>query len=171
LEGEAVRAVARDFPISEAAIRERFAKIGKIQTVQAVARKIIDTENSLAALPIAAQVSAQNLAAKLRSISDNLAGAAMHGAATAHRLNALANSEVGKVDDAEPLKSLKALRGVSVLSKLANESASVALNLLAANKPTVERINRDEPTKPSIDPKKLSDATLQELLDARANAV
>lgn len=61
---------------------------------------------------------------------------------TAHRLQALANSEVQKVDDAEPLASLEALRGVQVLTKLANESAQTGLNLLTANKKTVEDNNR-----------------------------
>jgi hypothetical protein len=33
------------------------------------------------------------------------------------------------------------LKGVSALTMLANDSASIALNLLAANKETVKRIN------------------------------
>jgi len=68
----------------------------------------------------------------------------MHGAATAHRLNALANSEVAKVDDSSPLSSLENLRGVGVLTKLANESANIALNLLAANKDRVANIEAEE---------------------------
>jgi hypothetical protein len=82
-------------------------------------------------------------------------------------LNALANSEVAKVDDADPLGSLEALRGVGVLSKLANESAAVALNLLAANKPAVERLNQEPPARPRFDPRKVSTAAIQELLAAR----
>ncbi len=152
LEGDSIRAVARDYPISEASIRERLQKIGKTETVQQVAAKIIDAERSLAALPISAQVTAQNLAAKLRSISDNLASAAMHGAATAHRLSALANAEVAKVDDAQPLNatSLEAMKGVAALTKLANDSSSIALNLLAANKDTVTKINAPANELPAI---------------------
>lgn len=152
LEGEAIRALAREFGVSDSAIRERIAKAGKIQPVQEVAAKIIEAERSLAALPLAAQITAQNLAAKLRNISASLASAAEHGAATAHRLNALANSEVAKVDDAKPMESLENLRNVGVLTKLANDSASIALNLLAANKDTVKRINEADDGPPVPEP-------------------
>jgi hypothetical protein len=166
--GETVSALAAEFGVSRPTIR-RFSSISS--TVREVAEKVAVAQTALAALPAAQQHQALSLADKLRSISDNLAAAAMHGAATAHRLNALANAEVAKVDDVDPLKSLEALRGVGVLSKLANESASVALNLLAANKPTVERINAPAPPTTSIDPKRLSPQALQELLAARDAAV
>jgi hypothetical protein len=77
---------------------------------------------------------AVSLAERLRNISASLASAAELGSATAHRLHALANSEVAKVDDAEPMASLDSLRNVGVLTKLANESSHIALNLLASNK-------------------------------------
>jgi hypothetical protein len=95
-----------------------------------------------------------DLAEKLRSISTSLASAADLGAKTSHRLQALANSEVGKVDDADPLSvdSLTALKGVGVLTKLANDSASIALNLLAANKETVKQIATPEPEPESLPP-------------------
>lgn len=162
--GETVSALASEFKVSRATIRQ-FSAISA--TVQKVAEQVAVAQSALAALPVQQQRMALSLADKLRSISDNLAAAAMHGAATAHRLNALANAEVGKVDDAAPLESLEALRGVGALSKLANESASIALNLLAANKPTMERIAAPPPPEPAINATKLSDGTLQELLEAR----
>lgn len=153
LEGESRRALGREFGISEAAIRAKVA--GPVDQVKAVAHRIIETEHALAALPPMARISAQTLAAKLRTISDNLASAASYGAATAHRLNALANSEVGKVDDADPLSddSMGAMRGVAALTKLANDSASIALNLLAANKDRIQRLDaaEDEANSPDDD--------------------
>jgi hypothetical protein len=154
IEGESRRALAREFQISEASIREREEKNGKTAEVQQVARMIVATEAAYKSLPVTAQLSAQNLAGKLRSISESLASAADLGAKTSHRLQALANSEVGKVDDADPLSedSMTALKGVSALTKLANDSASIALNLLAANKETVKELNlpkpEDEPPPP-----------------------
>lgn len=150
-EGESRRALSREFGISEASIREKEAKIGKTADVQNVARMIVETERALQSLPVSAQVSAQNLAAKLRSISDSLASAAELGARTAHRLHSLANSEVAKVDDAEPLASMEALRNVGALTKLGNESAAIALNLLAANKDTVKKINDEPPQAAPVD--------------------
>jgi hypothetical protein len=169
LEGEPVRALAREFGVSEAAIRGR--KSAQVAEIKTVAHQIVATERAIQALPIPAQITAHNLAAKLRAISDNLASAAHYGAATAHRLQALANAEVGKVDDADPLESIDSLKSVGVLTKLANDSASIALNLLAANKDTVQRLNEEEPDQPTIDASKLSDAALAELLGARAPAV
>ena len=81
---------------------------------------------------------------KLRSISTSLASAAELGAKTSHRLHALANGEVAKVDDADPMKKIDNLRNVGVLTKLANESAHVALNLLAANKDRVKQLDDSE---------------------------
>lgn len=167
-EGEGVRALAREFKVSPTTIG---ALSGHTGHVRKVAEQVAAAHVALAALPVAQQHMALSLADKLRSISDNLAAAAMHGAATAHRLNALANAEVAKVDDADPLANVEALRGVGVLTKLANDSASVALNLLAANKPTVERLNAPAPAAPSVDPTKLSPQALQELLDARDAAL
>lgn len=98
----------------------------------------------LAQLPLAQQHGALGLAYKLRNISTSLANAAELGSATAHRLQALANNEVNKIDDASPMQSLEVLKGVSALTRLANDSASIALNLLAANKESVQRLSEPE---------------------------
>lgn len=137
-EGESNRSLAKEYGVSEAAIRERESKIGKAVEVQQVARMIVETEGALKSLPIAQQITAQNLAEKLKAISGSIASAAELGAKTAHRLHALANAEVDRVDDTDPLGSIDALRGVGVLTKLANDSASIALNLLNANKGMVQ---------------------------------
>ncbi|WP_272970659.1 helix-turn-helix domain-containing protein [Comamonas terrigena] len=142
LEGEAVRKLAKEFGVSEATIRAR--KSTQVEEIKSVANQIVATERAVMALPISAQITAHNLASKLRAISDNLASAAQYGAQTAHRLSALANSEVDKVDDAQPLKSIESLKGVAALTKLANDSAHVALNLMAANKETIKELNTGE---------------------------
>lgn len=115
----------------------------------AIEKARIDKESrtisdKIAELPYAKQVIVHDLSRRLANISNSLASAAELGAATAHRLSALANSEVAKVDDAEPLASVENLKGVAALTKLANESATIALNLLNANKETVQRINTDD---------------------------
>ena len=138
LAGEPARVLGREFGLSEAAIRKKFGANQKVSAqssqVRTVAEKLADSAAALEALPISQRPVAIDLAAKLRNISNSLACAAELGAATAHRLNALANTEVAKVDDAEPLTSIDNLKSVGVLTKLANESAHVALNLLNANK-------------------------------------
>jgi glucosamine 6-phosphate synthetase-like amidotransferase/phosphosugar isomerase protein len=138
LSGETARALGREYEVSEAAIRKKFGAHQKVSAqssqVRTVAEKLAEANTALAALPPAQRPVAINLAEKLQNISTSLASAAENGAATAHRLSALANTEVAKIDDAKPLDSVESLKGVAVLTKLANESASIAINLLAANK-------------------------------------
>jgi len=165
LNGEKAADLSREFKVSKATISNRVSK--RADAVKTVANQIVATNQALAELTISEQLQAVSLSARLMAISDNLASAAHYGAQTAHRLNALANSEVQKVDDAQPLASVESLKGVAALTKLANDSASIALNLLSANKETVQKINEQQPEGPSIDPKKLSDGALEELLNAR----
>ena len=143
--GEPIRAVAREFGINEAAIRQRVST--QTPRVKMVAEKLAEAQTALAELPVHQQYIAVSLAEKLRNISDNLAAAAQYGAQTAHRLSALANSEVAKVDDAEPLASVENLKGVAALTKLANESATIALNLLSANKDRISEVEDMERAK------------------------
>ncbi len=144
--GEGASALAREFGISPASISVRVSKVSK--KVSETAYKLAEAQTALAELPVPQQYAAVSLAEKLRAISTSLANAAELGAKTAHRLHALANAEVGKVDDAEPLssKSIEALKGVGVLTKLANDSSAIAVNLLNANRDTVKEANKPTET-------------------------
>ena len=152
--GESASALAREFGISEGAIRKRFGSNQTISTkstkVREVAEKLASAQTALAELPIRQQYMAVSLAEKLRNISASLASAAELGAATAHRLHALANTEVAKVDDAEPMDSIEKLRNVGVLTKLANDSSHIALNLLSANKERVAAFSEPEQAPPTL---------------------
>lgn len=140
LKGEAGRVLAREYGISEAAIRKRFGTQNK--QIKDVANQLVSAELAFKALPISAQISARTLADRLKSISENLAGAAEYGAMTAHRLAGIAHDQVSKVDDAEPEKSYDALQRVAALTKMANNSAEIGINLLRANKEAVDEANR-----------------------------
>lgn len=159
--GEGVRALSREYKVGDATIRRLATHSAQIRNV---AETLAAAQDALAALPTAHQHAAISLAEKLRNISGSLASAAELGAKTAHRLQSLANSEVSRVDDADPMASIDNLRNVGVLTKLANESASIALDLLAANK---DRIGSELPAESELDTGKLSDSALRELLDAR----
>lgn len=144
--GEGVRDLAKEYGISPASVSKRSVS-KQTKQVQVVAKQLAEAQTALAELPVHQQYVAVSLAEKLRNISDNLAAAASYGAQTAHRLSALANSEVAKVDDAEPLASVENLKGVAALTKLANESATIALNLLSANKDRIKEVDDMERTK------------------------
>lgn len=140
--GESVRAIAREFGVSEATIRLR--KSTQVEEIKSVANQIVATEFALKALPISAQIAAHDLAAQLRSISGHLAGAANFGAATAHRLSGIAHAKVAEIDDGDPLgaESMESLKGIAVLTKMANDSSQIGMNLLAANKEAVKELNQ-----------------------------
>lgn len=156
LEGEgpseiAQELTARGIPVTESTIRSHFERKGqKTKTIQQVASQVFDAEKatkaaeqSLKTLPPAAQYAALSLVARMRSISESLAAAADNGAKTALRLAALANEQAMKIDDAEPAKSVENLKASVLLTKAANEAAHIPLNLLAANRETVKRLNEE----------------------------
>jgi Sigma-70, region 4 len=141
LDGESARKLGDEFGVSEGAIRLRFSTQHK--KIKSVANQIVAAETALKELPITTQIAARNYADQLMSISTHLAGAANFGAATAHRLSGIAHGNVAKIDDAAPLdeKSMESLRGIAVLTKMANESSQIGLNLLAANKEFIKEQN------------------------------
>ena len=167
LAGESAASLAREYGVSKAAISARFSK--RTETIKSVAKQIVETERALSFLNVSEQLAARSLADDLKAISDHLAGAARFGAATAHRLSGIAHSKVAEIDDAKPLddqESVTALKGVAVLTKLANESSEIAVNLLRANKDTIEELNkRERETLPpsSTDLSNLSDDELDNL--------
>jgi ABC-type transporter Mla subunit MlaD len=140
--GEVVRALAREFGVSEAAIRQRGIS-ARTSQVRSVAEKLAAAQTELAMLPVPQQHLAIQLADELREISQHLAAAARYGSATAHRLAAVAHAQVQALDDAEPLSdaSVTALKGVSALTRLANDAAQVGLTLLRANEDTIKEHN------------------------------
>jgi hypothetical protein len=163
VDGESVRSLAKEFGVDEAGIRRKInpqksadeksakclreladAKITADKAVRAISAEI-------SALPISRQQIVSDLAQKLMNISGHLASAAEYGAATAHRLSGMAHMKISEIDDAKPLdpESIETLKGIAVLTKMANESSEIAVNLLSANKETVKELNK--PRDPSTD--------------------
>lgn len=140
--GESVRALAREFKIGESSIRERLS--AQTAQVKSVAIQLVAVEAAFKDLPVSAQINAHNLADQLRSISGHLASAANYGAATAHRLSGIAHGKVIEIDDAVPLdeEGIETLKGIAVLTRMANSSSEIGINLLRANKETVDEMNK-----------------------------
>jgi AcrR family transcriptional regulator len=134
LAGESAAALSREFGVSKAAISVRFSK--RTEAVKTVAKQIVETERALSFLNVSEQIAARSLADDLKAISEHLAGAARFGAATSHRLAGIAHNKVAEIDDAKPLneESLASLKGIAVLTRMANDASEIGLNLLRANK-------------------------------------
>jgi hypothetical protein len=148
LAGEKAADLAKEFKVHRSAISRGVAQ--PLQNVQNAAGKVFEAGIVLSELPVAQQGKALNLAATLASISGHLAAASNYGAMTSHRLSGIANGQVDKIDDADPMKSDEALKAIAVLTKIANSSAEIGLNLLRANKEAIDGMNKtaSEPPEP-----------------------
>lgn len=142
LDGEAGRVLSREYGISETAIRKRLSS--QCEQIKAVANQVVAADVAFKSLPISSQNFAASLIDELKAISTHLAGAAKYGSATAHRLAGIAHSKVQEIDDAAPLdeSSLETLKGIAVLTRMANDASTIGVNLLNANKDTIKTINQ-----------------------------
>lgn len=149
-----INALAAEFGVNESSIRRKL-KAGKAETpsgknrLQALAEEKIRTEAEakrvsaqIASLPVAQQVIVSDLARKLSNISEHIGSAAEISAASAHRLSMLANQQLDKVDDVNPLSSAAELKTFEALQAMANGASQIPMNLLKANKDTIEDLNK-----------------------------
>lgn len=163
VDGESAYALSKEFGVNESSIRRKIkpssadkAEAGtkhhpelrelaerKVEVDRA--KQSVDAE--IAALPVARQEIVSDLAQRLQNISRHLCGAAEFGAATAHRLAGIAHLKVQQIDDADPFaaESMLALKGVTVLTNMANEASKIGLNLINANKDTIRDVDDTPP--------------------------
>lgn len=158
IDGQSINSLAKEFKVDESTIRKKInpnkSEQGKAgEPLQALALRKIeadkrsrDISEEISKLPIARQEIVGDLTRKLQNISSHLASGSEYSAATFHRLSALANEQVQKIDDADPLASGDALRGIAALQALANEAAKTPINLLAANKDQLSPAQQSVPS-------------------------
>ncbi len=146
LKGEKAADLAREFKVSKSSISNRVSK--RIETVKAVANKVVEADQALKELPVADQVAAMTLIDDLKAISTHMAGAGKFAAASAHRLSGIAHEQVQQIDDAQPEKTLAAIQRFGALTKLANEASHIPINLLAANRELVKVAQKEAPALP-----------------------
>lgn len=162
LAGEKASDLAKEYGVSPTAISRRVSQ--DVAKVKDVANQIVATDLALKALPVTQQVLAISLADELKAISMHLAGAGKYGAATAHRLSGIAHAKVQEIDDAAPLntESFETLKGVAILTKMANESSMIGMNLLAANKEMVKGLQQEQEVLPVKVTIQVEDASIPE---------
>ena len=143
--GMSQNAIARQFGISGTTLREYIAKSSRSPTVQKVAHMLVEADAALKSLPVSAQITARDLAGKLKAISESMATAAMHAAASTQRLQEMSWRELAKVGE-NPMDEAgqAALKAAAGLTRMANESSELPLNLLTANKERIRRMQEDE---------------------------
>lgn len=158
IDGESINSLAAEYGVNESSMRRRIkpnkaeAKTGPkpLQTLALekiqVDRAARDIAEQIAELPIARQQIVTDLAQKLTNISGHLASAAEMGAATASHLSAMAHIKVRGIDPSAPLdeETMDKLKGIAALTRVANDSSEIAVNLLRANKDAVDEANRGQ---------------------------
>lgn len=163
VDGDSVYMLAKEYGVNESSIRRALkpSKIDKAEKAEKIdkyapelkelaIRKARSEEEAkkiaseISALPVPRQRIVSDLASKLMNISEHMASAAEYSAATAHRLAAIANGQIDKVDDEEPEKSVEALKRIQFLTGMATEASKIPINLINANKETIADMNKDQ---------------------------
>ena len=133
LAGESNRSLAKEYGVSEGAIRKRIGT--RCKNIKAVAQQIVNTERLISTLPEGAQIKARTLAERLMSISEHGASAAEYGMMTAHKLTKLAHTQANKleVDENVPVDNVM-LASIMALQQTANEAAKTGIKLIEAGR-------------------------------------
>jgi transposase-like protein len=154
VDGVSINALAIEFGVNESSIRRRIkpskaespSRKNPLHTL-AEEKVRLDAQTKriaaqIADLPYAGQQIVSDLARKLTNISEHLGSAAELSAASAHRLSRMANQQMEKVDDVNPMTSATFLQAHAVLQKMANCAMEGPLKLLGANKDMIEDLNK-----------------------------
>lgn len=154
VDGESINSLAAEFKVNESSIRRKI-KPGKATSpsgkspLHVLAEEKVRAEAEakrvtaqIASLPQAQQLIVSDLARKLSNISEHIGSAAEISAASAHRLSMLANQALEKVDEVNPLSTATELKTFEALQKMANGASEIPMNLLKANRDTIEDMNR-----------------------------
>lgn len=136
--GEKASTLAREYGITRQSISGKFSEQKKV--VLDVANQIVASQNDIEAalqkLPPDLQVKAWDLASDLMAISKHISIGSKYGAMTFHKLAGIANLKAQELDDNDPDHEQVAL--IAALTKVGNEAAAPALNLLNANKDQIK---------------------------------
>ena len=144
LAGESIRALSREYGVSDAGIRKRFSV--RTKEIKDVANQLVAAEIAYQNLPFSSQRSARTLADTLLAIQENMTSAALFGAASANQLQGIAHKMVQKLNQSGPEseEDMEALKRVAYVTRASNEAAQIPLDMLKGSKDKVEELNRVE---------------------------
>ena len=146
IDGEAVRALAREFNVSESAIRAK--KTARVEKIKDTANQVVKAECAVKSLDLDAQQAVSSYAATLRAVSDNLMGAALNGSVVSNKLSAIAVKQLNKIDAENPMESQEELQAIAALNKLGGDASAIGLNLIKINNGKDEK--KEEPKDTTI---------------------
>jgi transposase-like protein len=128
--GDAVRAVARDFGVSDTAIRKRVGLQSNL--IKDVAKQIVDTKAALEGLQPSLQLVALSFADKMISIQNDLSDVAVAGARSAKILTEAAHNNLIMAKDIGEGE----VKAVMIAANIANAAGKMGMDLMTlATKP------------------------------------
>ena len=140
LDGEAIRALAREFDVSEGSIRAQKSK--RVETIKTVAKQVVETECAIKALDFDAQCAVNDYASRLRSISSNILSAAHSGSIVSAKMGKIAAMQSELINEDDPMESQEQLQAIAALNKLGIDAASIGLNLMKLSKETIDDVDK-----------------------------
>ena len=138
LDGEPIRALAREFGVSEGSLRAQKSK--RVETIKEVANQVVATECAIKSLDFDAQCAVNDYASKLRAMASNLLSAAHSGSVTSARLAAIAEKESQKINPDEPMESAEQLQAIAALNRLGNDAAAIGLQVIKLNQDAIKDV-------------------------------
>ena len=130
LRRESYRSLARDYGVTEAAIRLKISQSEK--EIKRTAKQVVAVSEQIDAMPPAAQVEVFNIAQCMQEGKQLLISAGMRGARVADRLNAVAVKQMEKVDINNPGNHGDEITMAIGCTKGADLSGQMMMKLLVA---------------------------------------
>jgi hypothetical protein len=132
LNGESANSLAKEFGISEGAIRKRFG--AKVRTIKEVGKQLVDAELALENLDIGTKVRTRKYADELKAMLGSLTTAGALSAKTSSKLALIAHAQAELIDPRKTIEENKeAIRSVMAFQAGANNAAQIGLGLMKTN--------------------------------------
>ena len=161
LEGERGFALAKEYGVSEGTIRYRFPK--KREELDNAVDAVIQARTAVAKLPKSLQLRVANLADVKMQIIDMQSRSALLAAQTAYKMTQVANTQADKIDEHAPdLETARIVHGFLETAKVASYQPIELMKVAKDAQPDVV----DAEEVPKIDPSKLSNSALAEIMQA-----
>ena len=161
LEGERGFALAKEYGVSEGTIRYRFPK--KREELDNAVDAVIQARTAVAKLPKSLQLRVANLADVKMQIIDMQSRSALLAAQTAYKMTQVANTQADKIDEHAPdLETARIVHGFLETAKVASYQPIELMKVAKDAQPDVV----DAEEVPKIDPSKLSNSALAEIMAA-----
>jgi hypothetical protein len=144
LEGEANTTLAKEFGVTEGAIRNRVTTT--CNKIKDTANQIVAAELSFSELPDGTKDITIDYARNLRAMSNNMLSAGVHSSSTSAKLAKVASAMANKIEYRETMtveeieEQLILLKSVIALQNTANTANVIPMGLLGLNKPAAEKL-------------------------------